>query len=101
MAKTYIENMLGENERIILVTRQHGFVLFSSIIAEIVVTLIVLVAISALTALVNPLAGFGFLLVLIPLAHHAAGYSGLDQSSVYCHQPPRDPGLRYLQQGCG
>ena len=66
MAKTYIENMLGENERIILVTRQHGFVLFSSIIAEIVVALIVLVAISALTV-ANPVAAFGFLLILVPL----------------------------------
>ncbi|MBK8422160.1 PH domain-containing protein [Candidatus Villigracilis saccharophilus] len=66
MAKTYIENMLGENERIILVTRQHGFVLFSSIIAEIVVTLIVIAAFIVMT-LSNPLAAFGFLLALIPL----------------------------------
>jgi hypothetical protein len=66
MAKTYIENMLGENERIILVTRQHGFVLFSSIIAEVVVTLIVIAAFVAMT-LSNPLAAFGFLLALIPL----------------------------------
>jgi uncharacterized membrane protein YdbT with pleckstrin-like domain len=67
MAKTYVQNMLGENERIILVTRQHGFVLFSSIIAEIVVALIVLVAIFALM-FANPVAAFGFLLILIPLA---------------------------------
>jgi uncharacterized membrane protein YdbT with pleckstrin-like domain len=66
MAKSYIENMLGESERIILVTRQHGFVLFSSIIAEIVVTLIVIAAFVAMT-LSNPLAAFGFLLALIPL----------------------------------
>ncbi|MBC7877563.1 MAG: PH domain-containing protein [Anaerolineales bacterium] len=68
MEKNYIQSMLGENERILLVTRQHGFVLFSSIIAEIVVTLIAIAAISALTTMVNPLAGFGFLLLLIPLA---------------------------------
>jgi hypothetical protein len=67
MAKTYIENMLGENERILLVTRQHGFVLFSSIIAEIVVTLIVFAAITVL-AFTNVLALFGYLLALIPLA---------------------------------
>ncbi len=59
--------MLGENERILLVTRQHGFVLFSSIVAEILVTLIVIAASSAM-AIVNPLAAFGFLLVLVPLA---------------------------------
>lgn len=68
MANDYIQNMLGENERILLVTRQHGFVLISSILAEIVVTLIVIVAIAVLTTLVNPLAGFGFLLLLVPLA---------------------------------
>jgi uncharacterized membrane protein YdbT with pleckstrin-like domain len=67
MAKDYIQNMLGENERIILVTRQHGFVLFSSIVAEIVVTLIVIVSFITMT-LANPLAAFGFLLALIPLA---------------------------------
>ena len=68
MAKNYIQNMLGENERIILITRQHGFVLISAILAEIVVILIVIAAMSALTILVNMLAAFGFLLVLIPLA---------------------------------
>ncbi len=67
MAKNYIENMLGENERIILITRQHGFVLFSSIVAEIVVTLIVIVSFITMT-LANPLAAFGFLLALVPLA---------------------------------
>ncbi|MBI5962444.1 MAG: PH domain-containing protein [Chloroflexi bacterium] len=66
MAKNYIENMLGENERIILVTRQHGFVLFSSIVAEIVVTLIVIASFITLT-LTNPVAAFGFLLALVPL----------------------------------
>lgn len=66
MAKSYIDNMLGENEKIILVTRQHGFVLFSSIIAEILVTLVVIAAFVALT-LSNPVAAFGFLLALVPV----------------------------------
>ena len=67
MAKNYIEKMLGENERILLITRQHAFVLISSIIAEIVVALIVFVAIAALT-MFNPVAAFGFLLALVPLS---------------------------------
>jgi uncharacterized membrane protein YdbT with pleckstrin-like domain len=68
MAKIhYVLSMLGDNERIILSTRQHWFVLFSSIIAEIVVTLIVISAFTVMT-LTNPLAAFGFLLALIPLA---------------------------------
>jgi len=65
MAKTYIQNMLGENERIILVTRQHGFVLFSMILAEITITL-VLIAIVSVATMYFPLAAFGFLLVLLP-----------------------------------
>jgi uncharacterized membrane protein YdbT with pleckstrin-like domain len=66
MAKNYIQNMLGENERILLVTRQHGFVLFSAILAEILVTLVVLVAISFMIPF-NPLAAFGYLLALVPI----------------------------------
>jgi uncharacterized membrane protein YdbT with pleckstrin-like domain len=66
MAKNYVQSMLGENERIVLVTHQHGFVLFSSIVAEIIVSLIVLAAVAVMT-LANPLAAFGFLLVLVPL----------------------------------
>ena len=69
MAKNYTQSMLGENERILLITRQHWFVLLSAILAEIVVTLIVIAAISALTVFsLNPLAALGFLLVLIPAA---------------------------------
>ena len=40
MAKSYIQSMLGENERIVLVTRQHWFVLFSAILGEILFALI-------------------------------------------------------------
>ena len=65
MAKTYIQNMLGENERIILVTRQHGFVLFGAIVAEITITLI-LIAIVSLATIYYPIAALGFLLVLLP-----------------------------------
>jgi len=67
MAKNYTESMLGENERILLITRQHWFVLFSAIVAEILVTLIVAAGI-IFAAVFNPLALFGLLLALIPLA---------------------------------
>jgi uncharacterized membrane protein YdbT with pleckstrin-like domain len=66
MAKDYIRNMLGENERIILVTRQHGFVLFSAILAEITITLI-LIGIVSVTTFYFPIAAFGFVLVFLPL----------------------------------
>jgi len=62
----YIQGMLGENERIMLITRQHWFVLFSAILLEIVVTLVVIIGIM-IASFTNPLAGFAFLLVIIPL----------------------------------
>lgn len=63
---SYVQSMLGENERILLVTRQHGFVLFSTIVAEILVALVVVVVIGML-AFANPAVWLGLLLVLIPL----------------------------------
>jgi len=66
MAKNYLEEMLGKNERILLKTRQHWFILFSSIALEIILIIVLIGAVIALT-LVYPLAAFGFILVLVPL----------------------------------
>ncbi len=66
MAKSYIQGLLGQNERILLATRQHWFVLFSNIALEIILTLVLIVGVIALTT-VLPLAAFGFILVLVPL----------------------------------
>jgi uncharacterized membrane protein YdbT with pleckstrin-like domain len=66
MAKDYIQRMLGENERIVLTTRQHWFVLVSTILAEIIITLLMIAALSAATAFF-PIAAIGFVLVLVPL----------------------------------
>jgi len=66
MARDYVQNMLGENERILLITRQHWFVLASAILLEIIVMLGVLVGISIATFNL-PLASFAYLLVLLPL----------------------------------
>ena len=66
MTNSYVQGLLGQNERIVLATRQHWFELFSNIVLEIVLTLVLIVGVSA-AATVNPLAGFGFILVLVPL----------------------------------
>jgi hypothetical protein len=66
MAKDYIQSMLGENERIIMVARQHGFVLFSAIIAEITITVLLTIAVGVATFYFPP-AAFGFILVIVPL----------------------------------
>lgn len=44
MAKSYIESVLGKHEKIILMTRQHWFILVSSISLEIVLILIIIIA---------------------------------------------------------
>jgi len=66
MAKSYIDSMLGENERILLVTRQHWFVIFSAILGEILFALVVIVGVTVAT-LYFPIAAFGFALVLVPV----------------------------------
>lgn len=67
MADNYIKDLLGENERILLVTRQHWFVLFSNILLEILLIVLLVAGVIA-ASLVYPLATFGYILVLVPLA---------------------------------
>ena len=66
MAKSYIQEMMGQSERILLATRQHWFVLFSNILLEIILILVLVAAVSAATAF-YPIAAAGFFLVLVPL----------------------------------
>lgn len=66
MAKTYIQGMLGQNERILLATRQHLFILLSNIMLEILLIVLLVAGFTALT-LVYTLAAIGFVLVLVPL----------------------------------
>src|SRR5512135_7850 len=65
--KSYLQELLGKNENILLITRQHWFVLFSSIALEILLIVILVAGVSALSFL-NPMVAFGFVLVLVPLA---------------------------------
>ena len=44
MAGKYIQSLMGEAEKILLVTRQHWFVLFRAIVAEILIILILIAA---------------------------------------------------------
>lgn len=67
MASDYINGLLGENERILLVTRQHWFILFSNILLEIILIVALLAGVTAATVF-YPIAVFGFILVLVPLA---------------------------------
>lgn len=71
MAKGYVEKMMGENERIIYVTRQHWMVFLRSILVELIIALVIVV-LAALVTFGLPLLGFiiapiSFLIVLVLL----------------------------------
>ncbi|MGB9640254.1 MAG: PH domain-containing protein [Anaerolineales bacterium] len=67
----YLEKLLGEKEKIILITRQHWSVLASKIVLEIILILIILIAASILTIFFHFAAiiiwPVGFLLMIIPI----------------------------------
>ncbi len=66
--KSYLQELLGKNESILLITRQHWFVLFSSIALEIVLIVILIGAVSVIVAMTGfVLAAVGLVLVLVPL----------------------------------
>ncbi|MEW5827920.1 MAG: PH domain-containing protein [Chloroflexota bacterium] len=71
MAGKYIQSLMGENEKMLLVTRQHWFVLFSTIVAEILIILIFVAAAVAVSVAFPPAALFApivaLVLALIPL----------------------------------
>jgi len=67
MKDKYINTLLGENEKMLLVTRQHWFVLFGSILLELVFIIILLVALTAASIFLSPFAAIGYLVLLIPI----------------------------------
>lgn len=68
MTDKYLESLLGQNEKVLLTTRQHTFILLSAIAAEILVIGLILAGVTALAALLLPLAAFGYLLLILPIA---------------------------------
>lgn len=68
MPTSYLKQLLGKNEQIILVARQHWLVLVGEILSESVLTFALIVLISMVWQLTsNSLAAFGYLLLLFPL----------------------------------
>jgi uncharacterized membrane protein YdbT with pleckstrin-like domain len=72
MAKSYLESLLGLQEKIILIARQHWLILVSSIFLEVAVILIVFVASITAAILIPPyaliIAAIGFIVMLLPIA---------------------------------
>ncbi len=67
MATNYLEGLMGENERVLLETHQHWFVLFNKIFLEIIL-IVIIIAASLFAYFYYPIALAGLALVLVPLA---------------------------------
>src|SRR5512135_3575209 len=99
MASHYLQSLIGEREKIILVTRHHWFVLARSIILEIVLILVVFAATIAGTVAVTatnspfvfivPLVGF--VILLIPIA------TGTRDFLIWTHHQYIITNLRVMQ----
>ena len=68
----YIESLLGDRERVILISRQHWFILVSAIVLEIIIIL-VLIALTITVGTLLPefallIGAIGTILLLLPLA---------------------------------
>jgi uncharacterized membrane protein YdbT with pleckstrin-like domain len=66
MAETYLESLLGDNEKVLLETHQHWLVLFNKIFLELILAAI-LIAGSLIGSNYYPIAIYGLALVLIPI----------------------------------
>ena len=66
MATNYLEGLLADNERILMETHQHWFVLFNKIFLEIIL-IVIIIAASLFAAAYYPIAIAGLALVLVPL----------------------------------
>jgi uncharacterized membrane protein YdbT with pleckstrin-like domain len=75
MNDPYVKSLLSEHERILLVTRQHWFVLLKAVLIEIVLAVLIVVGvILGTTVFVFPLAAIGLILLIIPVVSFLYDY---------------------------
>ncbi len=67
MNGTYMESLLAENEKILLSTRRHWFVLFREIFLDLAILLVLLIGSTILLPLIGLLAPIGYVIAIIPL----------------------------------
>ncbi len=70
MTDSYLQRMLSDREQIVLVEHQHWLKLLRYILAEVLITLVIVAAVAILQATLPaiPLISLGYLLVVFPLA---------------------------------
>jgi uncharacterized membrane protein YdbT with pleckstrin-like domain len=69
MADEYIRNLLGDREKILLITRQHWFLVLRNILPELILIALTVIAVSLVWVILNPspITPLGYLLVLLPI----------------------------------
>lgn len=67
MKQTYLESLLAENEKVLLVTRNHGFFLFREVLSDVIFFAIISGASAYLTSQFGWIALAGFTAAVIPL----------------------------------
>jgi uncharacterized membrane protein YdbT with pleckstrin-like domain len=77
MADTYLSKLMGDNEQILVVTHRHWTILMLEILSESILAIAVIVLVTLLLffsvsvpplAVIGPLFGLGYLLLIFPLA---------------------------------
>jgi uncharacterized membrane protein YdbT with pleckstrin-like domain len=66
MADSYLNSLLGKQESILLIARQHWLVLLEEIISELLLTLVVLILVAVLSIFLGPLALLGLIILVAP-----------------------------------
>jgi uncharacterized membrane protein YdbT with pleckstrin-like domain len=75
MAKTYVDNLLGDHEKMLMVTRQHWFTFIQAILVEILFIIIILTIVTVLLILTPyKILAFGYFLLIIPFVGMARDY---------------------------
>ncbi|HEX2981028.1 MAG TPA: PH domain-containing protein [Anaerolineaceae bacterium] len=65
MKDAYLESLLGEQEKVLLLTRQHWFMLFKAILVEIVLAILIIIGVVVLIPIFPP-GIIGLVLLVIP-----------------------------------
>lgn len=68
MSESYVDSLLADHEKILLITHQHIFILLSTMAWEIILTVVFLIGVTAVWLISGiQMAVFGYFLLLIPL----------------------------------
>lgn len=66
MNDSYLNRLLGQNERVLFSTRQHGLVLLAEVLTETILSIAIVVLITLMAVLFLPLVALGYVLLILP-----------------------------------